>query len=105
MILAQALSTITDSRGQIQVAEWRPNSLTDEIRDALRNLPITDETGPSIDANWGEESLSPAERTFGWNSFAILAMQSGAPVVLPTRHKYKHENVMIDADLVATIIK
>lgn len=26
-------------------------------------------------------------------------------VVLPTRHKYKHENVMIDADLVATIIK
>ena len=79
MILAQALSTITDARGQIQVAEWRPNSLTDEIRDALRNLPITDETGPSIDANWGEESLSPAERTFGWNSFAILAMHSGVP--------------------------
>jgi len=26
-------------------------------------------------------------------------------VVLPTRDKYQHENIMIDADLVATIIK
>ena len=26
-------------------------------------------------------------------------------VVLPTRNKYEHENLMIDADLVATIIK
>ena len=29
--------------------------------------------------DWGEESLSPNERVFGWNSFAVLAMTSGVP--------------------------
>ena len=35
----------------------------------------------------------------------LAANEWSKAVVLPTRHKYKHENVMIDADLVATIIK
>ena len=79
MILAQALSTITDARGQIQIPEWRPDSLTDDIRAALRDLPIRGDGGPEIDPDWGEESLTPAERVFGWNSFAVLAMKSGVP--------------------------
>ncbi|MEL6600486.1 MAG: M20 family metallopeptidase [Pseudomonadota bacterium] len=79
MILAQALSTITDARGQIQVPEWRPTSLTEKIRRSLRDLPIEGETGPSIDPDWGEADLTPAERVFGWNSFAILALKSGVP--------------------------
>ena len=79
MILAQALATITDVRGQIQIPEWRPDSLTDEVRSALRHLPMGSDDGPSIDEDWGEESLSPAERAYGWNSFAILAMKSGVP--------------------------
>ncbi|MCX2724030.1 M20 family metallopeptidase [Roseibium salinum] len=79
MILAQALSTITDARGQLKIAEWRPNSLTPAIREALSGLPIESEAGPDIDADWGEEGLAPAERAYGWNSFAILAMKSGVP--------------------------
>ncbi len=79
MILAQALSTITDVRGQIQIPEWRPTSLTEDIRHTLRNLPVGGDGGPKIDEDWGEESLTPAERVFGWNSFAILAMKSGVP--------------------------
>ncbi len=79
MILVQALSTITDARGQIRVPEWRPTSLTDDIRRALRDLPIEGESGPPIDEDWGEEDLTPAERVYGWNSFAILAMTSGVP--------------------------
>jgi len=79
MILAQALSTITDARGQIQIPEWRPTSLTDDIRVALSDLPLEGSGGPTIDLDWGEEDLSPAERVFGWNSFAVLAMQSGVP--------------------------
>lgn len=57
MILAQALATITDKRGQILIPEWRPDSLTDDIRAALRDLPIKSDGGPEIDAEWGEESL------------------------------------------------
>jgi len=79
MILAQALATITDKRGQIQIAEWRPDSLTPTVRDALKGLPIDSTDGPAINTDWGEEDLTPVERAYGWNSFAILAMKSGVP--------------------------
>ena len=79
MILAQALAVITDKRGQIQIPEWRPDSLTPAVRAALDGLPIDSENGPPIDSDWGEESLTPVERAYGWNSFAVLAMTSGVP--------------------------
>lgn len=79
MILVQALGTITDARGQIRIPEWRPDSLTPAVRKALDGLPIHADDGPTIDTDWGEESLTPAERAYGWNSFAILAMKSGVP--------------------------
>ena len=79
MILAHALAAICDRRGQIKVPEWRPDSLTSPVRAALRGLPVEGEDGPAIDPHWGEEGLTPAERVFGWNSFAVLAMKSGVP--------------------------
>lgn len=79
MILTHALTTICDRRGQIRVPEWRPDSLTPPVRVALKGLPIEDLNGPSVDHDWGEENLSPAERAYGWNSFAILAMTAGVP--------------------------
>ncbi|KPP88448.1 MAG: putative deacylase [Rhodobacteraceae bacterium HLUCCO07] len=79
MILAQALATITDKRGQIRIPEWRPDSLTPAVRAALEGLPIESTDGPDINTDWGEEDLTPVERAYGWNSFAILAMKSGVP--------------------------
>ncbi len=79
IVLAHALSCITDKRGQIAIPEWRPDSLTDEIRQALGDLPIVGDSGPAIDPDWGEAGLTPAERVFGWNSFAVLALHSGVP--------------------------
>lgn len=78
MILAQALSNITDANGKILIPEWRPTSLTPRIREVLAALPPP-ETGVTLDPDWGEPGLTPAERVFGWNSFAILAMISGQP--------------------------
>jgi len=78
MILAHALASITDARGALKVPEWRPNSLTPDISDMLRDLPVGG-GGPTLSAEWGEPDLSPAERVFGWNSFAILALESGVP--------------------------
>jgi len=78
-ILAHALAAIVDRRGQIRVPEWRPDSLTPAIRAALADLPLDQDEGPGIDRAWGEEDLTPAERVFGWNSFAVLAMTSGVP--------------------------
>ncbi|MEM5522312.1 M20 family metallopeptidase [Sulfitobacter sp. AS59] len=78
MILAHALASITDDHGQIQIAEWRPDSLTSRIREILAALPAHD-TGIALDPDWGEADLTPAERVFGWNSFTILAMKAGVP--------------------------
>ena len=79
MILAHALATICDRRGQIRIPEWRPDSLTDGVRAALKDLPVEEGEGPAVDTDWGEEGLTPAERVYGWNSFAVLAQTSGVP--------------------------
>lgn len=78
-VLAHAIASIVDRRGQILIPEWRPTSLTPAIRAALKDLPIDGGSGPAIDPDWGEEGLTPAERAYGWNAFAVLAMTSGVP--------------------------
>lgn len=77
--LTQALSTLTDARGQLQIVSWRPTSLTPAVRAMIARLPDAETQESIIDPNWGERDLSPNERVFGWNSFAILAMKSGVP--------------------------
>ncbi len=77
--LIHAIARICDARGAIKVPEWRPNSLTAEIRELIRDLPASDGSGPPIDPDWGEPGLTPSERVLGWNSFAVLAMTSGIP--------------------------
>ncbi|SCW65811.1 Acetylornithine deacetylase/Succinyl-diaminopimelate desuccinylase [Rhizobium mongolense subsp. loessense] len=72
IILSHAIASIVDARGQIQVPEWRPTSLTDDIRLALKDLPPR-----RHDLDWGETDLTPSERVFGWNSLAVLAISSG----------------------------
>jgi acetylornithine deacetylase/succinyl-diaminopimelate desuccinylase-like protein len=79
MILAHALTCITDRRGQINIPEWRPDSLSNSVRAALADLPVAGGDGPEVNPDWGEQNLTPAERVFGWNSFAVLAMVSGVP--------------------------
>lgn len=83
MLLAHAVASITDARGQLQIPEWRPTSLTPKLRAALRDLPVGTNAEPTVDMDWGEADLTPAERAYGWNSFTVLAMKSGnteAPV-------------------------
>jgi acetylornithine deacetylase/succinyl-diaminopimelate desuccinylase-like protein len=80
LILAHAIATIADRRGQIQIPEWRPTSLTSAVREALKDCALADAPGqPAIDQDWGEEGLEPQERVFGWNSFEVLAYRTGDP--------------------------
>ena len=76
----KALAAITGPRGEIRVPEWRPGTLTGEIRETLAGLEIDGgPEGPSIDEDWGEPGLTPAERVFGWSSFEVLAFTCGNP--------------------------
>ena len=79
--LAHALASIADARGAIRVPEWRPErSLTNSVREALAGLAVGGgEDAPEIDPDWGGPGLTPAERVYGWNSFAVLAFETGNP--------------------------
>jgi acetylornithine deacetylase/succinyl-diaminopimelate desuccinylase-like protein len=80
LIMAHAIACIADGRGQIKVPEWRPKTLTNSVRMALAGLEIDGgPDGPQIDRDWGEESLTPPERVFGWNSFEVLSFKTGNP--------------------------
>jgi len=80
IVLAHAIASITDRRGAIRVPEWRPDTLTWEIKDVLQHLVVDGgEDGPAIDADWGEPGLTPSERVFGWCSFEVLAFVTGNP--------------------------
>jgi acetylornithine deacetylase/succinyl-diaminopimelate desuccinylase-like protein len=76
-ILCHAIGSICDARGQIQIEAWKPTSLTPAVRDALCGLPVLSDTGPQVDTDWGDATLTPAERAYAWNSFAVLAISSG----------------------------
>jgi acetylornithine deacetylase/succinyl-diaminopimelate desuccinylase-like protein len=79
IILAQALACITDARGTIRVPEWRP-VLPESVRRALAGVEVDGGgNGPTIDRDWGEPELTPAERVYGWNSFEVLAFTTGTP--------------------------
>ncbi len=78
--LAQAIATITDANGKIQVAAWRPTPLPAVIREALQDCPVGGpEEGVLVDEDWGEPGLTPAERLYGCNSFAVLTLSCGNP--------------------------
>ena len=86
IILAQALACITDARGTIQVPEWRP-PFPQSVRRVLQGVEVDGgEDGPTVDRDWGEPDLTPAERVFGWNSFEILAFTTGTPDTPGQRH-------------------
>lgn len=80
LILAHALATVTDAKGEILIPEWRPDSLTNSVRAALGDCEVVPPPeGPSIDPDWGEPGLTAAEKVFGWNSFCVLAYVCGEP--------------------------
>ncbi len=79
IILAHALACITDARGTIKVPEWRP-PLPQSVRRLLAGAEVDGGgNGPTVDRDWGESELTPAERVFGWNSFEVLAFTTGTP--------------------------
>lgn len=79
-ILTNALATIVDANGVIQIEEWLPPQVSNSVRMALRDIEIdAGADGPEIDPDWGQPGLSPAEKVYAWNSFEVLALKIGNP--------------------------
>jgi acetylornithine deacetylase/succinyl-diaminopimelate desuccinylase-like protein len=80
VVLAHAIASMVDARGRILVDGLRPPPLTDSVRQALAGIAVGGNAGePSIDADYGEPGLTPAERVFGWNNLEVLAFKTGNP--------------------------
>lgn len=78
--LAHAIASMVDAKGRILVPGLLPDSLPDNVREALQTIEVgTDPGAPEIDPDWGEPGLSPTERVFGWNSFEVIAFKTGNP--------------------------
>lgn len=79
-VLAHAIACIVTPRGEILVPEWRPPPIRPLVRELLAGVSLDGgDGGPAVEADWGEPGLSPAERVYAWNSFAVLAMTAGTP--------------------------
>src|SRR5580692_2209843 len=77
-ILANAIASLVDGRGRLQLDQLKPLRLSNQIRAALADVevkPTADE--PALSENWGEDGLSAAERLYAWNTLEVLAMSSG----------------------------
>jgi acetylornithine deacetylase/succinyl-diaminopimelate desuccinylase-like protein len=77
-ILANAIASLVDSHGRLQLDALKPPRLSNQIRAALADVevkPTADE--PALSENWGEDGLSAAERLYAWNTLEVLAMSSG----------------------------
>lgn len=79
-VLASAIASMVDARGSILVDALRPPPIPEGVRAALADIRVgEDPTAPTIDADWGEPGLSPAERVFAWNTLEVLAFKTGDP--------------------------
>jgi len=78
MILSHALASVCGPTGQILVREWLPPPMSNAVRTALADVELSPGAeGPEIDPDWGEPGMTTAEKVYGWNSFAVLAIGAG----------------------------
>jgi acetylornithine deacetylase/succinyl-diaminopimelate desuccinylase-like protein len=79
-ILAHALASLVSVEGRILVKGWTPEHVPESVRRACAALVFEDIPGlPEADPDWGEPSLSKAEKIFCWTSVVMLAQLSGHP--------------------------
>jgi acetylornithine deacetylase/succinyl-diaminopimelate desuccinylase-like protein len=75
--LAGAIACLVDGHGRIQVPALLPPELPDPVREALAGVAVAGSPGdPAPDAGWGDQTLTPAERLYGWNTLEVLALGS-----------------------------
>jgi acetylornithine deacetylase/succinyl-diaminopimelate desuccinylase-like protein len=79
-VLANAIASLVDGQGRIRVEALRPPPIPANVRAALAGLVVGGGANdPTVDADWGEPGLTPAERVFGWNTLEVLAFRTGNP--------------------------
>jgi acetylornithine deacetylase/succinyl-diaminopimelate desuccinylase-like protein len=77
-VLASAIASLVDMNGVIRTPLLRPGTIPPSVTRSVQGMKLGGESGdPSIDDDWGEPGLSPAERLFAWNTLEVLAIECG----------------------------
>jgi acetylornithine deacetylase/succinyl-diaminopimelate desuccinylase-like protein len=80
LILANALASIVGPAGHLLVPALQAPAMSPAVKAALADVELAGgESGPEIDAWWGEPGLTPAERVYASNVFHVLAFTAGTP--------------------------
>ena len=105
VVLTHAIGAIIDRKGKILVRDWLPrNGVPASVRAVLAGCEIGGGgEAATIDPDWGEPGLTPAEKIYGWNSFIVLAMVSGRPenpvnAVAPNARAHCQIRYTVDTD-------
>ncbi|WP_426977750.1 M20 family metallopeptidase [Pseudarthrobacter sp. O4] len=78
--VAAAIGLFVDGHGRILIPELLPNELPESVRSVLAGIPVGKaKDDPQIDGNWGDTTLSPAEKLYGWNTLEVLALGAADP--------------------------
>ncbi|MGG5217205.1 MULTISPECIES: M20 family metallopeptidase [Rahnella] len=78
--LANALASLVNQHGQLQVAALKPPAVSEAIREILSDVDVGGgASDPQIDPNWGEAGLTPTERLYAWNTLEVLSFLTGNP--------------------------
>jgi acetylornithine deacetylase/succinyl-diaminopimelate desuccinylase-like protein len=79
-VLASAIACLVDGQGRILVPALRAPAIPDNVRAALRTVPVGGDQGdPPVDQDWGEPGSTPAERVIAGNTLEVLTLAAGNP--------------------------
>ena len=79
-LLCNAIASCVDQRGALRVEGLRTGAIPPEVRAALADVTPAGGSGdPPVEPDWGEPSLTPAERVFAANTLEVLALGAGNP--------------------------
>ncbi|HEX5402215.1 MAG TPA: M20 family metallopeptidase [Pseudonocardiaceae bacterium] len=104
-VLANAVACLVDGQGRILVDGLRPPPVPDNVRTALRDIPVGGGADdPAVDEDWGEPGLTPAERVIAWNTLEVLSLAAGNPDVpigaIPgSAHAHCHLRFVVGTDV------
>ncbi len=77
-ILSSAIASLVDGQGRLLLDALKPPRISNQIRSMLADVEIEPMAGePEVSPDWGEQSLSAAERLYAWNTLEVLAMSAG----------------------------
>lgn len=104
VVLAHALASVVGPRGEILVPALKPAPLPESVRAALASCRFEScEDDPDIDADWADAQASAVEKLIAFNTFEILAFETGDPAkpanaIPPTARATGHLRFTVDSD-------